>query len=170
MSALTDSFLAATAQIKFFADRCLAGCNEFSEAQRRFQVAPGTATMHWLVGHTAFTIDRVAFSALEIAPGLPDSYQGLFGWGTKPDGTNAGFPSWDQNVADLNTAIDRFAGEIGKRTDADFALPLPAAHPFAKMFPNRGAVVPFTAMHTTYHLGQLSLLRRAQGLPSGIGV
>ena len=52
---------------------------------------------------------------------------------------------------------------------ADFARPLPETHRFAKMIPTRGGVVSFTAMHTGYHLGQVSTLRRAQGLPSGMG-
>lgn len=170
MSALTDSFQATIAQIRFFADRCLAGCSEMTDAHRRFQVTPGTATMHWLVGHVGFAIDRVTFSALEVPPGLPDAYQAIFGWGSKPDGTNAGYPGWDQCVGELYATLDRFKAEVAVRSDDDFAKPLPASHPFAKMFPNRAAVIPFTGMHSTYHLGQLSLLRRAQGLPSGIGV
>ncbi|MFN0179528.1 MAG: DinB family protein [Gemmatimonadales bacterium] len=168
MSVLLDSYLTTIAQIKFFADRALKG--DIPEAARRFQVHPGTATIHWLIGHAAFTIDRISLSALEGPAALPDAHQALFGWSTKPDGTNAGFPAWEESVADLYGAIDRLRAHVASRSDADLLKPLSPEHPFAKMIASQGAIVPFTALHTGYHLGQVSTLRRAQGLPSGMGV
>jgi hypothetical protein len=155
-------------QIKFFADRALKG--ELSDDARFYQVEPGTAHIQWLVGHMALAIDRIAMPALEAAPVLPDSYQPLFGFGTKPVADRVAYPSWPELTAALYDAIARLRDQVARMGPTDFSRPLPETHPFAKMIPNRGGVASFAAMHTGYHLGQVSILRRAQSLPSGMGI
>ena len=167
MDPLQSTLLGTIDQIKFFADRALSG--ELSESARFFQVAPGTAHIQWLVGHVAFAIDRVVMSAFEVKPALPDSYQPVFGWSVKPTDDHTAYPSWAEVTEALSGSLARFRDHVAGLPVSEFGRPLPEAHPFAKMIPSRSNVVSFAAMHTGYHLGQVSILRRAQGLPSGMG-
>ncbi len=166
MDPLQATHLGTIDQIKFYADRVLRG--ELTDDARFYQVAPETAHIHWLVGHMAFTIDRVAMSALAAKPALPDALQPIFGWSTKPTGDRTAYPGWSEVTEALTGAIARLREHVAAMPE-EFGQPLPEGHPFAAMIPARGGVISFTAMHTSYHLGQVSTLRRAQGLPSGMG-
>jgi hypothetical protein len=168
MDPLQATHLGTIDQIKFYADRTLKG--ELSNDARFYQVTPGSAHIQWLVGHMGFAIDRVAMPAFGVAPAFPDGYQPIFGWSTKPTDDRAAYPSWAEVTEALYGAIARLRDHVAGVPVSEFGRPLPEAHPFAKMIPARGAVISFTAMHTSYHLGQVSTLRRAQGLPSGMGV
>jgi hypothetical protein len=155
-------------QMKFFAERTFKG--DLPEEARFYQVTPGSAHIEWLAGHIALALDRVIMSAFEQPPALPESYQPIFGWNTKPSGDRAGYPEWSEVKAALDGAIARLRSHVASLPAGEFARPMPDSHPFAKMIPRRGGIVGFAAMHTCYHLGQVSTLRRAQGLPSGIAM
>ncbi len=156
MDPLQTTLLGTVDQIQFFADRALKG--DLSDDARFFQVEPGTAHIQWLVGHMALTIDRISMSALEVNPALPDSYLPLFGFGTKPSPDRTAYPDWAELTGALYGAITRLREQVASMAPTEFARPLPDTHRFAKMIPSRGAVLPFTAMHTSYHLGQVSTL------------
>lgn len=155
-------------RIGWFSNTALKG--DLPEDARFYQTHPGTAHIHWLVGHVAFSIDKITLPALEGPSEIPDSLTPIFGWGSKPTPDRAIYPSWNDTVDYLTDAVTRLRAHVASLTPERLTHPLPQDHPFGKWIPTRGAIVPFTGMHSTYHLGQISLLRRAQGLPSGMGM
>lgn len=168
MNPVVDSQLVALDQLKWFAGIVLKG--DLDERARFYQVHPGTSHIHWLVGHVSFTLDRIALTGLQGRAGLPDAYGPVFGFGVKPMPDPTAYPGWDQIVADLDGTMDRLRAHAAALTDADLDRPLPSESPFAKRFPSQRAMIPFACLHSAYHLGQVSTLRRAQGLPSGMAL
>lgn len=166
MSALVAAQVAQIEQIRWFVSIALRG--DLPEAARFYQLAPGTAHIHWLVGHVAYAIDRIAMPALGHGPVLPE--RPAFSYGAKPEPEPAQYPAWDVLVRELDEAITRLSSVVAAMDERRLAEPLPADHPFAKRLTAKSMVVPFAGAHTNYHMGQIGLLRRAQGLPSGMGI
>lgn len=164
MSALTDSQVVQVEQIRWFVAIALKG--ELPESARFFQVQPGTSHIHWLVGHIAYAIDRVSMSGFGLRPSLPE--RPVFSYGAKPEPDPAKYPAWEVLVRELDETLNRLRDTVAGQDDTALAAPLPAEHPFAKRLTARSMIVPFAGLHTSYHLGQISLLRRAQGLASGM--
>ena len=138
-----------------------------TEEQTLYQTAPGTSHMRFLAGHMALALDAITVPALGGAPGLPAKYAELFSFGLKP-GPTGGYPAWSQLLQDVESTMDRLAAVLGQKTDAELDAPTPASSPLAKMVPRLVGLVPFACFHTSYHMGQMALLRRAQGLPSAV--
>ena len=166
MDPLVSASVATLDQVKWFTDSVLKG--DLPESARFYQTTPGTAHIHWLVGHVGVALDRMTLTALEGTPALPESLVLQLGWGSKPVPDPSVYASWDDHLGYLYDSLARVRSLVATMTDADLAKPLPAGHPFAKMMPNQGAMIPFSGYHSCYHLGQVTLLRRAQGLPSGM--
>jgi hypothetical protein len=168
MDPLTATHVGTVDQMKMFADRALKG--ELTDDARFFQVTPGSSHIHWLVGHVAVALDRLAMSAFERPAELPEGYQPIFGFNAKPSGDRAAYPAWSEVSEALTRAITRLRDHVASMPASEFGRPMPEGHPFARMIPQRGGMIGFSAMHACYHLGQVSTLRRAQGLPSGMSL
>jgi hypothetical protein len=166
MDPLVSANIATLDHVKWFTETVLKG--DLPESARFFQTTPDTAHIHWLVGHIAFALDRVTLTALEATPALPETLVPQVGWGSKPVADPAAYPHWDVYLGYLYDSLGRVRSRVAALTDSDLAQPLPDGHPFAKFMPTRGSMIPFSGYHSCYHLGQVTLLRRAQGLPSGM--
>jgi hypothetical protein len=55
-------------------------------------------------------------------------------------------------------------------SDSDLDTALPESPPVKELFSTLGALLGAAVFHAGYHTGQIALLRRAQGLPSGMGM
>ena len=166
MDPILSSALATIDYIQFFVEPTLRG--DIPDEARCYQTQPETAHITWLVGHVAFAMDRIGMPALQGATGLPDSLQTPFGRGAKPAAEPDLYPTWEETTGYLTQAIERLRARVKEMTPAELGRPLPTGHPFEKMVTTQAGMVAFIGLHTCYHLGQVSLLRRAQGLPSGI--
>jgi hypothetical protein len=166
MDPLVSASLTTLDQLKWFTETVLKG--DLPEPARFYQTVPGTAHIHWLVGHVAFALDRITLTALEGTPALPETLQPQVGWGSKPVPDPGAYANWDAQLGYLYDSLGRVRSHVATLTDSDLAQPLPNGHPFAKFIPTRGNMIPFSGYHSCYHLGQVTLLRRAQGLPSGM--
>jgi hypothetical protein len=82
MSALVDSQIVQVEQIRWFVSIALKG--DIPEGARFFQTQPGTAHIHWLVGHIAYAIDRISMPGFGLLPLLPE--RPVFSYGAKQIG------------------------------------------------------------------------------------
>lgn len=140
-----------------------------SPEQLVFTVPGFRSHMLWSAGHIAWSIDVALGAAIGCKPGLAPVYSEKFSFGSNPSSKLADFPAIDVLCADLAECTDRVATFLGASDDALLGQPLPGWHPLAKVFPNLGALVGMTSFHTGYHLGQIGLLRRVQGLSAALG-
>jgi hypothetical protein len=166
MDPVVATALATVDQIEFFVGITLKG--DLGEDARFYQVQPETAHITWLIGHIALAMDRIGMAGLMGATALPDSLQPLFGTGIKPVPDPDAYPSWEETVGFLHQSLARLRARVSEMSRAELERPLPDGHPFAQRIATQGGLVTLLGLHTCYHLGQISLLRRAQGLPSGM--
>lgn len=153
--------------LKGFCHRVLSG-DVPADALTHQAYADGSHIL-WLMGHIAWSIDRGTTPYFGGTPEL-EGYTELFGMGSKPKSDAHAYPTPEALRGAIDTACDGLARALESHTDESLERPLPPESPLANFFPSIGALVGFTLFHSGYHLGQISLLRRAQGLPSGVGM
>lgn len=141
------------------------------EAQHVTHCAGNSASnILWLAGHLAASLDGIASNMLGAAPVLPKSYEAKFGMGTKPSSNSADYPSLDELRRDLDAAATSVINALGCAPAGILEKPLPEGSPVSRIFPNVGVLLHAMVFHTGYHIGQISLLRSAQGLPTGFAM
>ena len=121
----------------------------------------------WIAGHIALT-DNYVIKAVGGLPGtLPESWESLFGMGSKCESSSDAYPAWDEIIAAMDerraTLIDWFSA-----MDAD-ELAQPLTDGLEKFAPNRAALMPSIAWHEGFHAGQLTAVRRSLGMESMFG-
>lgn len=142
----------------------------FEPGQLVFTLPPSSSHILWLTGHIATSLDRMTAGAIGAPRVLPDRYVELFAIGSKPVADAAAYPPLAELLASLTKATDAAVARIHNLADSDLARPLPQELPVARIFPTLGVLLTGAVYHTAYHTGQISMLRRAQGLPTGLGV
>jgi hypothetical protein len=147
--------------------RTLSG--EISDQAAIFQAAPTQSHILWVIGHATWFLETVIQPWFGGQAALPESYGELFPSGTQPVAEASRYPSLQELTAHLNETIERMIALVAAKSDAELTAPLPEGSPLAKDFPSLGSLIPFAVFHTSYHAGQISLLRRFQGLPTGFG-
>lgn len=156
------------------------GCNEFNTGLIRkmthdigdelWRSQPTNVSNHpeWLIGHLTYARANVAAILGRPGPVLPDELRPRFGTGTQPRPADDSCEREDQ-LALFSAAQDHVAALLPTLTDEVLSAPTPA-EPIRKMFPTvRDFVRVILTSHDALHIGQLSVWRKAHGLPSALG-
>lgn len=116
----------------------------------------------WNIGHLATSNDWF-FGLMTGEPGIcPEAWQKVFGMGSQPADNPSQYPSLDEVMVKFKASVDRIAGELRKRTDAEMARPVVGdAHGLAK---DRLDAALRAAWHMGWHLGQIANTRKGLGL------
>lgn len=116
----------------------------------------------WTMGHLSTTYSWLASLLDGHMTPLPESYNTLFGMGSKPVADPSIYPPMGEVRHNFDTTYARFIGLAAKIKPADAAKPTVGnSHGFAK---DRADVLDKAAWHEGWHSGQLSTLRRVIGL------
>jgi len=119
----------------------------------------------WTIGHLVYSAQAMG-GELGLAPWLPPSWVALFGTGSIPQPSAATYPSRSELLNALSDAQARITQCLTSLTSEALAAPLPDAR-YRPVFPSVGhAAVHILCGHSSFHLGQLSVWRRAAGLQS----
>lgn len=166
LSPRLEAHIAAFQMMRQMAHGALRG--DLKPEQTVYCTAPSRSHILWLAGHVATTLDGIALDFTGKRT-LPEDYCSRFGMGSSPSANAGDYPS----LAELTSAIDKVTDAIidGLKQIPDSKLDeqLPESSPLSKVFPTKDALLHALIFHTGYHMGQVSLLRRAQGLPTGFG-
>lgn len=123
----------------------------------------------WQVGHIVTTLSQVGRligSTFE----LPADWEAKFGMGSKVAADREANPAKAELLATLERACAAFEQALGSAGEETLAKQMPDSK-FRMIMPTLADAALFVAgAHYSYHLGQLSAWRRAQGLPSALGV
>jgi len=126
------------------------------------QPTPGVNHVLWQTGHLAHTEDWYAGLLAGSGTTLPERYASLFGYGSTSEGTDA-YPSFDEVKAQLATARERVVAAVRAASDEKLAE---QCEDLGTDFLGGALMV---SWHEGWHSGQISIIRRALGLPSIYG-
>ncbi|MBA4119971.1 MAG: hypothetical protein C0513_04630 [Isosphaera sp.] len=116
----------------------------------------------WTIGHLATTYAFFRSVLDGQSTTVPDSYNALFGPGSKPSATPSTYPPLAELIAHLNRTHAELLRVLREMPEADLTKPPAVEFPFS---PTRLAAMHMLAWHDGWHQGQLSLTRVALGLP-----
>ncbi|MEM9378326.1 MAG: DinB family protein [Planctomycetota bacterium] len=123
----------------------------------------GGNTAHWILGHLVIARrGALRMSGVDVAP---EPWEEAFARDAKPEGTE-GFPPITDLAAAFHAAGSALADHIASMDDETASAPAPRSFPDGS--DTIGGVLDFMQFHETYHLGQIGLIRRANGLPGFI--
>lgn len=142
----------------------------YTNEQLTFTQGSSRSHILWLLGHLVWAYDAAVGSSIGLKPMLPPRYSELFAFSTKPSTNVADYPPLEELLARANECFERACARIATLTEAELAAPLSPHHPLAKAFPSLDHFLSMGPFHTGYHLGQIGLLRAAQGMPSLVGM
>ncbi|MFO0858899.1 MAG: DinB family protein [Phycisphaerales bacterium] len=115
----------------------------------------------WQVGHLAHTYDWFG-TVLGTSDGkCPEGYDKLFGGGSKPVDDPLAYPSWDDVKDEFGKARDRFIKLAANTKDA---LGAPVGDT-GGWITTKLQSLDRAAWHNGWHLGQISTVRKALGMP-----
>jgi hypothetical protein len=160
--------IAALRSLKVLAHRILAGT--LTQEQLTYQLVPHGSHILWLTGHLAVTNDLAMGPTLGLEPVMPHEASELLQFGAKPMADAGLYGSFEDYRRILLESFDRLSERLSTMEDEELLIPLPENSALAKLLPYRGSLLAMWQFHTGYHLGQVTLLRRAQGLGAGIGM
>lgn len=118
----------------------------------------------WLIGHLTVTCQLLG-GVIGLSPWLPDDWTERYGTGSHPV-ADAGLYETKRNaLAMLTDAEVRITEAVRGLDDARLDAPFPDES-YREVFPSVGhALTQVLVGHTANHIGQLSVWRRAMGLP-----
>ena len=119
----------------------------------------------WVVGHLAFTCQMIG-GVIGLEPWLPADWEKRFGTGSVPVADAGAYEAKERALAILADAESRIARAVETLDDAHLDQPFPDAS-YHYVFPTvRHALTQVLVGHTSMHVGQLTVWRRAMGLPA----
>jgi hypothetical protein len=129
------------------------------------RVAPGTNPVLWLAVHATTTRFRMA--ALIGAP-LPFPWPEISGKSSDLI-RDSDYPDPADVQAQWNRVSEALVGRLESMTDTELAGPAPEGFPPIDPAGTLAGFLTLSAYHEGYHMGQISLVRKALGFPSVLG-
>jgi uncharacterized damage-inducible protein DinB len=118
----------------------------------------------WIVGHLIYSCQLLG-GVVGLAPWLPEDWPRRFGTGSLPVSDPALYESKERALAILRDAQDRLSRAVGELPDSRLDEPFPDPS-YRPVFPTiRHALTQVMVGHTAMHIGQVTVWRRAMGLP-----
>lgn len=159
---MISQILNSNALTRDFLGRLLADVDD-----ARMTLQPAGVPNHpaWIIGHLAFSCQAIG-GELGLEPWLSGEWVELFTRGSMPTDDRARYPSKEELLAALDDGNTRLRDRLAAMSPEELAAPLPDAR-FRYRFPTLGdAVAHILAGHAALHAGQLTVWRKAVGLPA----
>ena len=152
----------AIANLEFAHENLLEMLADFPADRYTAQLPGAPNHALWTVGHLATGYLWFGGAAGLAMPALPDSYDGLFGYGSSPVADPLKYPAMAEVRSYADKAFAAMALGANRLTDAELAAP-PAVDT-GGFVSDRLAAIEKAAWHEGWHAGQIAMLRRALGL------
>ena len=118
----------------------------------------------WTFGHLASTASWMNGLMTGQTPIVPESYNALFGMGSKPTSDASAYPSFADVKKAYEDSFNAVIAAASKSSDAQ--LLLPPEQDGGGFVSDKLDVLTKMAFHDGWHIGQLADLRRGLGLPA----
>ena len=130
-------------------------------------ILPGGTTNHpaWTIGHITFVLEMIG-SVIGVPTSLPESWAKRFGPGSVPEAEVDLYEHKEVALEMLDEGRSRVVAAVSNLSEARLDEPFPDES-YRDVFPTvRHALTQVLIGHTAFHVGQISVWRRAMGLPS----
>ncbi len=118
----------------------------------------------WVIGHLTHACQLLG-GAIGLSPWLPNDWAKRFGTGSVPVADASLYETQKSLLAMLGDARVRITKAVDQIDDAHLDAPFPDES-YVQVFPTiRHALTQVLVGHTANHIGQVSVWRRAMGLP-----
>ncbi len=118
----------------------------------------------WVIGHLIHSCEAIG-GEIGISPWLPNEWQQKFGTGSTPSEVRQQYPAKGDLLNSFADAQRRVVARLNEIGEQGLSAPLPDTR-YRETFPTLGhAVLHILAAHTALHVGQVTVWRRAIGLP-----
>lgn len=118
----------------------------------------------WIIGHLTFVCQMLG-GVVGLPKWLPDEWIHRFGPGSEATASTKYLPKREA-LAYLHTAGIRLTAAVNNLDDSQLDAPFPH-EAYIEVFPTvRHALTQVLVGHTAFHVGQLSVWRKAMGMPS----
>jgi len=134
-----------------------------SPDQAMFRIGGQGSNIHWNAGHLVWSLDDVGV-VLGLPSSLPSHYPALFATGTTPLPAPGMEPSLAELLEHSSATTASVAAFIETLDDEALFTPIPAENPLSAVYPDWRELIASSGFHIGFHLGQISLLRRVQGI------
>ena len=119
----------------------------------------------WSIGHLIFIWQQLG-GVVGLSQWLPDNWELRFGSGSLPIADDSLYEPKEELLARLNDAQQRMTQAVERLRDAQLDEPFPD-ETYLDVFPTiRHALTQVLVAHTAFHIGQVSIWRKARGLPA----
>jgi len=118
----------------------------------------------WTCGHLIF-VWQLLGGVVELPRWLPDNWEQRFGSGRLPVADASLYETKERLLAMLGDAQKRISQAVEQLDEAQLDKPFPD-ETYLEVFPTiRHALTQVLVAHTAFHIGQVSVWRKAMGLP-----
>ena len=128
-------------------------------------VQPGGLLNHpsWTIGHLTFVLHMIG-GVVGVRSCLPETFPRLFGPGSTPENDRGSYDSKDEAIRRLRE-LQFLVTEAISKVEDDFLDQRFPDEAYLEVFPTiRHALAQVLIGHTAFHVGQISMWRRAMGL------
>ena len=128
-------------------------------------VQPGGLLNHpsWTIGHLTFVLHMIG-GVVGVRSCLPETFPRLFGPGSTPENDRGSYDSKDEAIRRLRE-LQFLVTEAISKVEDDFLDQRFPDEAYLEVFPTiRHALTQVLTGHTAFHVGQISMWRRAMGL------
>jgi len=132
-----------------------------------YQPVPAGNHALWVIGHLTMTDDMFADYFDHAGRQVPESFNKLFGMGSKPTSDAAAYPPAAEMRRHFAAARRRLIQGVSNATQAILDEPLPDG--FAEFASDKVSLLLSTAWHEGLHAGQLSVIRKSLGFAPKFG-
>lgn len=158
---LIQSYLAGWQRVRQLTEKLIDGA--FTPEQLVYQIPGCSSHILWLTGHIAAPYELLVNRMLFGKGALPDNYGELFGMGTAPSADASVYPAFSEVREQLRLATQLARANVETMSDADLANDIPDER-LRQFFGNVGGIISLMPGHESYHIGQIALLRKTQGI------
>lgn len=143
--------------------------SDVRNAPLAFPTAKGGNHPLWVVGHLALAEGSLVRGFIQGEANPLAQWESLFGMNSQPVADASKYPSIDELIAALEKERAHTLQLVASLSDADLDRPSKAPPEFASMFGTVGQCLTMTALHMTFHAGQVADARRQLGRPPVFG-
>ncbi|MBB6444010.1 DinB family protein [Bacillus benzoevorans] len=121
-----------------------------TDEQADVQLVQLPNTIRWQAGHILTAAENFLFGT---ESQLPEEYQALFGYGSKPSAWNGEVPSIEILIGELKGQLERINAIPNERFEENLPEPILGNATYGELFS-------FTAFHELTHIGQIHTMQK----------